>query len=71
MLKFDEIQNPESCLNKATKYEMLFILLQRDEAAPAAIHAWVEKRIELGKNKRTDPQILDALNCALYMGAHR
>jgi hypothetical protein len=67
VLKREELANPESCLNKARDEEMIFVLLARDAAAPAAIRAWVEKRIFLGKNIRKDDQIQDALRAAAAM----
>lgn len=60
MKKRDELLEPTSCLNKAAENEMLFVLLGRDGAAPAAVRAWIEERIRLGKNARADPQILEA-----------
>lgn len=48
-------------MSKAKDDEMTFVLLGRDEAAPAAIHAWVKERINLGKNKPGDVQIVEAL----------
>lgn len=64
MLKREELTNSTSTLNKAGDGEMLFILLGRDPAAPAAIRAWVEERIRLGKNELRDQQIMTALRCA-------
>ena len=64
MLKRDEISDPQSCFNKARSDERVFVLLERDIAAPCAIREWAMKRVELGKNKATDPQIKEALNCA-------
>lgn len=64
MRKCEEIANPKSCLNRARDLEMVFVLLGRDAATPAAIREWVRKRIELGKNKVTDDQILEALSVA-------
>jgi hypothetical protein len=61
MLKRDEIADPNSCLNKAKDDEQLFVLLGRDQAATVAVRAWVNERIRIGKNKKTDPQILEAL----------
>ena len=34
MIKHSELSNKESCLNRATAGEMIFVLLARDEAAP-------------------------------------
>ena len=67
MRKLEELGNPESCLSRARFDEMLFVLLGRDAAAPAAIRAWAEERIRLGKNQRTDVQIQDAYECAATM----
>lgn len=63
MRRNDELTNPESCLNKAEPLEMVFVLLARDKAAPAAIEAWINKRLELGLNKPGDKQISDARSC--------
>lgn len=60
MRKQDELAVPTSCLNKAIETELLFVLLGRDKAAPAAVRAWIEERIRLDKNQRTDPQIVEA-----------
>lgn len=62
MRKRDELTDPTSCLNRGREDEWLFVLLGRDTAAPAAVRAWIEKRVELGKNQRTDAQIVDAEN---------
>lgn len=69
MIKVEELKNPASCLSRARDHEMLFILLGRDVAAPAAIRAWVNARILLGKNRWTDLQIQEALYCAEQMEA--
>jgi len=65
MRKTDEVTYPTSCLNRAREDEMLFVLLGRDAAAPSTIRHWVDERIRLGKNKANDPQIIEALACAL------
>lgn len=61
MLKREELTDPKSCLNKAADDEMLFVILGRDPAACAAVRAWVNERIRIGKNKKGDPKILEAL----------
>ena len=71
MFKTNELTSPISCLNKAQDDEMIFVLLGRDPAAPMAIREWVERRIEMGKNSRTDIQIIEAQNCADYMEQNR
>ena len=60
MRKCDELTDPESCLNKAEDDELLFVLLERDPAAPAAITKWAQERIRLGLNKPGDPKLLSA-----------
>lgn len=67
MLKRDELADPKSCLSRALPDERVFVLLARDKAAPAAIRAWVELRVALGKNQRDDGQIVEALDCAAKM----
>ena len=67
MRKNEELTNPESCLNKAKPGEKIFVLLGRDVAAPAAIQAWINERIRLGKNQPSDSQIQEAMCCAVEM----
>lgn len=67
MRKKDELSKPNTCMAHAHPDEMVFVLLGRDAAAPAAIRAWVEERVRLGKNVRTDPQVTEALECARVM----
>lgn len=71
MIKREELTNENSCFNKAKMGERLFILLERDIAAPAAIRAWIAERIRLGKNKPLDAQILEAEACARSMERER
>jgi hypothetical protein len=71
MLKRDELNDPASCLNKARDDERLFVLLARDPASPVALRAWVAECIRLGKNVPTDPQIVEALDCADRMERER
>ena len=67
MEKRQELSRPDSCLNRARPDELIFVLLARDAAAPAAIRAWVEERIRLGKNAVDDQQIAEALVLAARM----
>lgn len=71
MLKRDEIEDTESCFNKAQDNERLFVLIARDPAAPAAIRAWIAERIRLGKNVAGDSQIAEAFECANLMELER
>lgn len=60
MRKRDELTDPNSCMSRAKDDEMTFVLLGRDLAAPETVRFWIEERIRRGKNKRTDPQIVEA-----------
>lgn len=71
MIKRDEIEDTESCFNKAQDGERLFVLLARDPAAPVAIRAWIAERIRLGKNTALDAQIREANECAQLMELER
>ena len=71
MIKRDEIEDTQSCLNKANDSERLFVLLARDPAAPAAIRAWIAERLRLGKNVAGDEQIREAFECANLMELER
>lgn len=62
MRKRDELADPNSCMSRARDDEQTFVLLERDVAAPAAVRAWINKRIELGKNQPDDRQIKEAEN---------
>lgn len=64
MLKKQEMAIADSCLNKARDDERIFVILGRDKAAPAAIRAWCDERIRIGKNSVSDAQIQEALYCA-------
>lgn len=69
MLKLEELNEPESCFNRARMDEMIFVLLDRDLAAPIAIRAWINARIALGMNMPDDEKILHAHYCANEMEA--
>lgn len=67
MKKSLESTDIHSCWNRARDDETVFVLLGRDAAACAAIHAWVGARLALGKNQGGDQQIQEALRCAYQM----
>jgi hypothetical protein len=71
MRKRDELSDPASCLNRADDGEWLFVLLGRDRAAPAAVRAWVEQRVRLGKNRPDDQQIIEAERWAAAVEAEQ
>lgn len=71
MVKDEELRDKDSCFNRAHGDEMLFVLMARDEAAPAAIRAWIDERVRLGKNTYEDVQIKDAIACIVRMDSER
>ncbi len=60
MLKREEIADPNSCWNKASDYERVFILLERDLTSPETIEFWIAQRIKELKNSRGDEQLRTA-----------
>lgn len=71
MIKRKELSVIDSCLNKADDDEMIFVLLGRDDAAPAAIRFWADERVRLGKNLPDDRQIVEAFKAAAWMERHK
>ncbi len=64
MRKRDELTDPKSCMSRARDDEYTFVLLERDDATPDTIRFWINKRIELGKNKPGDAQLVEAEEAA-------
>jgi hypothetical protein len=64
MMKCHELSDVDSCFNRALELENMFVLLERDAAAPATIRFWVNERIRRGLSQREDPQIAEALRLA-------
>lgn len=62
---------PFDCYANAEPDEPMFILLARDESAPGAIKSWCYERVLRGANQPGDPQIMEALECAVAMEAWR
>lgn len=56
-----------SCWNKASRNEMVFVLLGRDLATADTIEFWCQRRIELGLNTADDDQIRDARAAAILV----
>lgn len=71
MRKAQELMDPKSCMSRAHIDEMTFVLLGRDVTAPDTIRHWVALRLGCGKNTITDPQIVEALECADKMEMER
>ena len=61
MQKRKELSDPNSCLNKAKDDELIFVLVEHDVTSPDTVRDWVARRLDKGKNKITDPQIIEAL----------
>lgn len=70
MIKAQEIDNLESCLNKAAVDEPLFVLRGKDVTAGETVRDWTRKRIAAGKNRPGDEQIVEALAIAEAMDAY-
>lgn len=71
MRKASERVVPSSCFNSARDGEMIFVLLGRDASAPVAIRAWIQHRLETGKNQPGDEMITEAETCAQMMERER
>lgn len=71
MKKCDEIYDDNSCFSKALEEERMFVLLARDQVAPAVIRYWADIRVAQGLNVINDPQIVEARACADLMEQER
>jgi hypothetical protein len=60
MMKYREADDVSSCWNRAKRYEMVFVLLERDAAVPSTIRHWIAERIRLGRNQPGDDQLVEA-----------
>lgn len=70
MTKQQNIDDPNSCWNKARLDEEMFIVLGRDVAGPATVRFWCHERLRVGKNSYTDEQIIQIIEarcCAARM----
>lgn len=45
MLKSNELENPNSCLNNALSGEPIFVLRAHDAVAPSVVRAWAKRYI--------------------------
>lgn len=66
MTKQENIDNPNSCWNKARSDELVFILREKDKTMGKTIRFWAAERVKDGLNKSTDAKIVQALELA-YM----
>lgn len=71
MRKREEVNDPQSCLNRAAPDELVFVLRGHDVCAPAVVRLWAELRIAKGKNERDDAQIREARTLADRMERER
>lgn len=51
MKKRDEIEQPNSCLNKAAEDEPVFVLRAKDPIAPAAVEEWARQAQQTGRHE--------------------
>lgn len=71
MTRILELNQETSCFNRAESNEPMFILLGRDPVAAMLIREWCKRRLDFGKNKFDDAQILEALRLADRMDDFR
>jgi hypothetical protein len=71
MRKQFELNDQQSCINRAKDNEMVFVLIGRDVCAAETIRDWCQRRILRGKNKLHDRQIQEALTVADIMDRER
>jgi hypothetical protein len=62
--KRENIDDPNSCWNKARDDEQVFILLGRDEQMAGTIRDWADRRIAAGVDTDSSPKILSARRLA-------
>lgn len=65
--KEQNMNDPNSCWNKAAPDEKMFILLGRDPIAPITILNWCNERVKAGLNKPEDEKIKNAMAIASKM----
>lgn len=63
MVKFKELKDPNSCLNKAKDHEPVFVLRAKDLIAPSVVRVWAS----LAVNVHEESKIKEALKLALEM----
>lgn len=61
MKKKDEIEDKNSCFNKAKENEMVFVLREKDEQFADSIRLWAFLRYIRGDNFLHDKKIISAL----------
>jgi len=61
MTKREEIEDPNSCLNRGPDDELKFVIRAPDITASGTVRDWVRRRLAAGKNQPDDVQIEEAL----------
>lgn len=51
------------CYESAAEDEPIFVLRAHDASFAHTVLAWINNRIETGKNKNDDPEIQEAFDC--------
>lgn len=64
MTRQQEIDDPNSCLNKGPDDESKFVIRDVDVTAPQVVREWARLRIRYEKNLPNDAQITESLNWA-------
>lgn len=62
---------PDTCIQKSLPEEKTFTLLGRDPVSPRAVRYWASERIRTGKNRNTDPEVIEADEIARIMEDQR
>jgi hypothetical protein len=64
MTKQENIDNPNSCWNKAAPDAVVFVLKDTDPSFAATVKFWAGERVRLGCNGWTDDKIRGAIQTA-------
>jgi len=63
MLKQEEVENDDSCLNQAEDNEFIFVLRGKDISSPLVVLEWIKLNFETAPKDK----LKEAFNCALNM----
>lgn len=64
MTKRENIDNPNSCWNKAADDATVFVLKDTDPVFTETVRFWAAKRVEYGIDPPDSPKIRDAVEMA-------
>ncbi|HVW10972.1 MAG TPA: hypothetical protein VHC90_20440 [Bryobacteraceae bacterium] len=65
------VERAKGCWANALEDERVFVLLARDATVPFVVLFWCLLRIVCFKNRSSDPQITEAVDCAFRMMRER